>query len=90
MFGPFKGAALFVVVFFFPGFSFFRRASAAAARSARIFSLSSFVRFGFTTGAGTSSSRFMEEVVGGEDCCLTSSTEPSLFPWQNDYEFEEQ
>ena len=84
-FGPFKGAValLVVAVFFFPvGVCFFSRASAAAARSARIFSLSSFVRFGFTSGAGTLSSfRFMDGAVGGEDLCLlASSTEPSLCP----------
>lgn len=55
--GPLKGALL--LVFFFPGAPpcFFNRASAAAARSARILALSSSVKFLSITGSGRLLSR---------------------------------
>lgn len=60
--GPTNGASLGVFFFFdcVPP-CFFSRASAAAARSARILARSSGLRFGSMTAGGKSSSAFPEE-----------------------------
>ena len=78
-FGPTRGASL--GVFFFLGAAppcFLSRASAAAARSARILARSSAVKFGSTTAAGKSSSFARLAEVSSR--YLASSPEPSRCP----------
>lgn len=79
--GPRKGSSL--EVFFGLGLApcFLSRASAAAARSARIFARSSSVMVGSTTGAGVSSFRCMFAAVG--DWRGASSVVPRRWPFHH-------
>ena len=78
--GPTKGASLGGVFFFLGGPPcFLSRASAAAARSARIFSRSSAVKLGSIAAGGKSSSRFRLEELSLSRY-LASSAVPNRWP----------